>query len=160
MLHSLLNCFLVFRLTCMGYSSPICATFLATFILELAFIWCRAGLRNLLCGGGKWEKFGLHVGNVKFNEQNNICVILPVYFYIHYIPLISATDDNRSTSIKMQLTTRPGCCYFWHSFSKLIAVCASIHQQLTEFQNCFGFVNEIKMIHGENFAFELLVEWA
>ena len=28
------------------------------------------------------------------------------------------------------------------------------------FQNCFGFVNVIKMIHGENFAHRLRVEWA
>jgi len=51
---------------------------------------------------------------MKFSEQNNnICVILRVYFYIHHIPLnILATDYNRNTSSKMQLTTRPGCCYF------------------------------------------------
>lgn len=49
------------------------------------------------------------------NSMNRIimCVILPVYFYIHHIPLnISATDNSRNTSSKMQLTTRPGVRYF------------------------------------------------
>ena len=151
MLHSPLSCFLVFRLTCMGYSFPIFATFLAPFFLELAFIWCSAGLRNLLCGGGNWEKFGLHVGNMKFNEQNNMCVILPVYFYVHHIQLnIPATDDNRNTLTKMQLT-RPGCCYFWHNFSKCLHT--STANRISKLLRLCQW--KIKMIHGENFACEL-----
>jgi len=64
MLQSLLSCFWVFRLTCMGYSSPMCATCLAPLILVLAFIWCSTGLRNMLYGGGTEKKLGLHVANM------------------------------------------------------------------------------------------------
>lgn len=45
-------------------------------------VQCRPP-ESVMCWGGNWEKIGLHVGNMKINEQNNnIGVILPVYFYI------------------------------------------------------------------------------
>ena len=51
-LQSLLSYFGVFRLTCVGYSSPMCATCLVPLILVLAFIWCSTDLQNLFCVGG------------------------------------------------------------------------------------------------------------
>ena len=51
------------------------------------------GLIKLLCVVGRFDKCGLHEGNIKFNTQNEyyisiliiVRVILPLYFYIHHV---------------------------------------------------------------------------
>lgn len=97
-------------------------------------------------------KFGLHVGNMKFNIQSVewkvylwLCVILPVYFWYiicnkKYSLLIIIWKIYKKWSSLHSLGYR-----YFNTFKKIFSnvMCVFIYKQLIIFQNCLTFVFRI-----------------